>query len=107
MGWAGQGIEAALPWSIWSNIPYLDDPRIKTRFLISLAIPHIMMAGMIIQLLYQGKSLNLVTRTGQHGRKSTMPACSRAKVDFREVQREIPDQRHAHTLYRYRANPQR
>lgn len=47
MGWAGQNIEAALPWSIWSNIPYLDDPRIKTRFLISLAIPHIMMAGMI------------------------------------------------------------
>ncbi len=48
MGWAGQNIETALPWSIWSNIPYLDDPRIKTRFLISLTIPHIMMVGMII-----------------------------------------------------------
>lgn len=48
MGWAGQNIEAAMPWSIWSNLPYLHDPRIKSRFLISLAVPHILMAGMII-----------------------------------------------------------
>ena len=48
MGWAGQNIEAAMPWSIWSNIPYLHDPRIKSRFIISLAVPHILMAGMII-----------------------------------------------------------
>ncbi len=48
MGWAGQNIETAMPWSIWSNLPYLHDPRIKSRFLISLAVPHILMAGMII-----------------------------------------------------------
>lgn len=48
MGWAGQNIESAQPWSIWLNFSYLDDPRIKTRFLISLAVPHIMMGGIII-----------------------------------------------------------
>lgn len=48
MGWAGQNIEAALPWSIWTNLPYLADPQINTRFLISLAVPHILIASMII-----------------------------------------------------------
>lgn len=50
IGWMGQDIEQALPWSIWSNLPSLADAEIKTRFLISLAVPHILMAGMIISL---------------------------------------------------------
>ena len=56
MGWAGQNIEDALPWSIWTNLPYLADPIIKTRILISLAIPHILMAGMIVHLFIQNES---------------------------------------------------
>lgn len=47
IGWSGQNIEEALPWSIWITLPYLDDPHLQTRFLISLAIPHILMAGMM------------------------------------------------------------
>lgn len=50
MGWAGENIENALPWSIWSNLYDLDDPRTKTRFLISLAAPHILMTGLIVSL---------------------------------------------------------
>lgn len=56
MGWAGQNIEAALPWSIWTNLPYLADPQIKTRFLVSLAVPHILMAGLIISLFIKNES---------------------------------------------------
>lgn len=56
MGWAGQNIEAALPWSIWTNLPYLAEPQIKTRFLVSLAVPHILMAGLIISLFIKNEA---------------------------------------------------
>lgn len=53
MGMSGQNIEAALPWSIWTNLPYLADPQIKTRFLIALIVPHTLMAGMILSLFIE------------------------------------------------------
>ena len=55
MGWIGQNIEEALPWTIWTNLPYLADPQIKTRFLISLAIPHIMMGIIIINFFIKNE----------------------------------------------------
>lgn len=50
MVWAGQNIETALPWSIWTNLPHLADPQIKRRFFISLTVPHILMTGLIMSL---------------------------------------------------------
>ncbi len=55
-GWTGQNIEDALPWSIWQNLPYIDDPKIKARFLISVAIPHILMVGIIISFFSKQES---------------------------------------------------
>lgn len=55
MGWAGENIENALPWSIWANLHNLDDPRIKTRFLISLAAPHVLMATLIFRLFIKNE----------------------------------------------------
>lgn len=46
--WIGQNVEETVPWNIWQNLPYIADSRIKTRFIISLAIPHLMMAGIAI-----------------------------------------------------------
>lgn len=36
------------PWSIWTHTSLLSDPLLKNRFLISLVIPHALLAGIIV-----------------------------------------------------------
>lgn len=46
--WCGMNPDLVQPWSIWTHTSLLSDPILKNRYLISLAIPHALLTGIII-----------------------------------------------------------